>query len=48
MENNRFEIIKSRSTRFENIEVDLKIETKNKVLKLKKSLEGTKIEVSKK
>ncbi len=48
MANNHFKQIKTRSTRFENIDVDLKIETKKKVLKVKKSSDGTKVEILKK
>jgi hypothetical protein len=48
MANDRFINVSSRSTRFENLNVDFKVETKKKVLKVKKSSDGTKIEISKK
>lgn len=48
MESNFFENIGKRSTRFQNVEVEAEITTKNKVVKIQKSAKGTKIEVVKK
>ncbi len=48
MESNFFENIGKRSTRFQNVEVEAEITTKNKVVKIQKSSKGTKVEVIKK